>query len=133
MTQILFETACDRVSRIVDPAQFERLRWAREEGPRLTQLVALAHAAFERREEFELAEEGATSEVKRFVLKIHSNRVVAIVLWLEGGQAHLRAEEVTRSAYRLAPGIPCSVGYDGIDAGWMDTALHDVFGRIVAA
>ncbi len=133
MTQVLFETACDRVSRIVDPAQFERLRWAREEGPLLAQLVALAHAAIERRGEFELAEEGATGEVKRFVLKVHSNRVIAIVLWLEGGQAHLRGEDVTRSAYRLAPGQPRSAPYGGIDEAWMDAALEDVFGRIGAS
>ena len=133
MTQVLFETACDRVSRIVDPAQFERLRWAREEGPLLTKLVALAHAAIERRGEFELAEEGATGAVKRFVLKVHSNRVIAIVLWLESGHAHLRGEDVTRSAYRLAPAEPRSVPYGGIDEAWMDAALQDVFERIAAA
>ncbi|MGH6787087.1 MAG: hypothetical protein ACREBO_09675 [Novosphingobium sp.] len=130
MTEAQFETACDRVSRIVDPAQFERLRWAREEGPLLDKLVALAHAAIESRGDFELTEEGATSDIKRFTLKIHSNRVVGIALWLEDGQAHLRAEEVSRSPYRLAPGQPRSVAYAGIDAAWMDAGLEDVFGRI---
>ena len=133
VTQALLESACDRLSQIVDPVQFERLRWAREEGPVLTKLVSLAKAAIESRGDFELAEEGATGAVKRFTLKVHSNRIVAIVLWLEDGQAFLRAEAVERSPYRLASGAPRSAPFAALDAAWMDAALHDVFGRIAAA
>ena len=59
VTQDSFQLECDRLSHIVDGALCERLRWERNEGPMLARLVALAHAAFEGRSEFELIEEGA--------------------------------------------------------------------------
>ena len=88
MPQDSFQQECDRLSQAVDAAQFERLRWAKVEGPMLAKLVSLALGAIETRPEFELTEEGATNDLKRFVLKVHSNRVAAIALWLENGPAN---------------------------------------------
>ena len=124
------ERECDRLSQIVDSPQFERLRWDRNEGPMLAQLVALAHAAFERRSEFELAEEGSTTAAKRFVLKIHGNRIVAISIWLKDGLAHVGAGQIDRSAYRLAGGDPCTAEFEAVDEEWMANALQVLFGRV---
>ena len=82
-----FQLECDRLSQIVDLALSQRLLWERNEGPMLARLVALAHAAFEGRSEFELVEEGATRDLKRFVLKIHGKRVMAVSLRIADGQA----------------------------------------------
>ncbi len=125
-----FQLECDRLSEIVDRALSDRLRWERNEGPMLAHLVALAHSAFETRSEFELVEEGATRDLKRFVLKIHSKRVMAISMQIEGGQAVLQAEPIERSNYRLAEGVPVTAEFATVDEAWMAGALERQFGRI---
>lgn len=130
MPQDDFERECDRLSQIVDGPQFERLRWDRNEGPMLARLVALALAALETRSEFELAEEGSTSAIKRFVLKIHSIRTVAILIQLKDGAVHVGAERIDRSAYRLAGGDPHTADFGAVDELWMANALKDLFSRV---
>lgn len=130
MSQDSFHLECDRVSQAVDGAQYERLRWAKTEGPMLAQMVALAHGAIEERPEFELTEEGASNDIKRFVLKVHGFRVMAIVLWLDRGRAMVNAEAVTRGKYEIASGAPISVDYPALDADWMTSTLRALFARI---
>jgi hypothetical protein len=125
-----FQLECDRLSDIVDHALFERLRWERNEGPMLAHLVALANGAIEGRSEFELAEEGATRDIKRFVLKIHGNRVVAISLYVQEGRAQVVAQSLERSRYRVAEGTPDSAEFDAADGPWMAHALQQQFSRI---
>ena len=124
-----FEQECDRLSRIVDGALFERLRWERKEGPMLARLVALAHAALETRSEFELVEEGATRDTKRFVLKIHGNRVLAISLRIDGGKAIVDAHTLERSSYGLDDGASLFADFDAADEAWMAGALQALFSR----
>ena len=130
MPQDSFEFECDRLSHAVDGALFERLRWERSEGPMLAHLVALAHGALEGRSEFELVEEGATRDTKRFVLKVHGNRVVGVSLRLEQGRAVLDAHALDRSPYGLAAGAPATVDFAAADEPWMATALQGLFGRV---
>ncbi len=130
MSQDSFDIVCDRLSSAVDKGQFERLRWDRNEGPMLARLIALAHAALEQRSEFELAEEGSTSALKRFVLKVHSNRVVAISIRLGEGLVHLQADEIERSKYKLSAGNPLSADFKVIDEQWMADALQELFSRV---
>ncbi len=130
MTQESFELECDRLSHVVDATQFERLRWARTEGPMLARLVTLLHSALDGREDFELAEEGTTGAVKRFILKVHSNRVMAIVIGLDHGRAVVGAEPIERSKYRLSDPSPLSDDFSVIDEQWMASALRNLFGRV---
>ena len=130
MAQNSFELECDRLSKIVDGALFERMRWERTEGPMLAKLVALAHGAVEKRPDFELIEEGATSFVKRFVLKVHSNRVVAITITLDGNQAVVDASEVERSSYKLLEGAPVSADFHAVDEQWMASVLRELISRV---
>ena len=132
VTQDSFQLECDRLSHIVDGALCERLRWERNEGPMLARLVALAHAAFEGRSEFELIEEGATRDIKRFVLKIHGNRVVGISLRIEGGRAVLDAHALDRGRYTLSDGRAASTDFETVDDPWMAGALQDLFSRVQA-
>ncbi len=132
MTQDNFQLECDRLSHIVDGALFDRLCWERNEGPKLARLVALAHGAFEARSEFELAEEGATRDIKRFVLKIHGNRVVAISLRLAGGQAVVEAHALDRSVYGIRAGSAAAADFSAVDAAWMAGALQAQFARVGA-
>jgi hypothetical protein len=125
-----FETECDRLSHSVDGQLFERLRWERNEGPMLTHLVTLAHAAFEARPEFELTEEGASRDIKRFVLKIHGNRVVAISLRVEDGKAVLEAHPIDRSSYQVSGGATASADLSAVDTEWMAGALQELFSRV---
>jgi hypothetical protein len=125
-----FQSECDRLSSIVDGTLFERLRWERTEGPMLAHLVALALSAFEGRSEFELAEEGATRDVKRFVLKIHGKRVLAITLWIESGRALLDVHAIERSSYDLSAGSATSADFEAADGAWMAGALQQQFGRV---
>lgn len=130
MPEDSFHLECDRLSDIVDHALFERLRWERNEGPMLAHLVALAHSALERRSEFELVEEGATRDIKRFVLKIHGNRVVGITLSIEGGRAILDAQALERSKYALSGGAAVTADFEAVDEPWMGGALQEQFRRV---
>ena len=96
----------------------------------LAHLVALAHAAFEGRSEFELVEEGATRDLKRFVLKIHSKRVMAISLRIEDGRAVLQSEPIERSTYVLADAAPVTADFATVDESWMAGALQQQFRRL---
>lgn len=130
MPQDSFELACDRLSGVVDGAQFERLRWARTEGPMLARLVELAQAALEDRDDFELSEEGSGGDVKRFVLKIHGFRIVAVSLGLRGGVVVVDAEAIERARYTVEQGAPVSAEFSVVDEHWMAAALEQVFARI---
>jgi hypothetical protein len=125
-----FDLACDRLSNAVDAALFKRLHWERTDAPILARLVELVQATVADRPEFELGEEGATNVLKRWVLKVHSQRVMAISLWLADGQAHAKAEAIERSRFRLAEGAPISVACDGIDEAWMATTLEALISRV---
>lgn len=135
MSQASFQTAsfqieCDRISQAVDGVQYERMRWAKVEGPMLARLVDLAQGAIAERSEFELTEEGATSDIKRFVLKVHSNRLVGLMLWLDQGHAMIQIEEISRSRYGVTPGEPVSADYPLVDEAWMTASLQALFARI---
>lgn len=125
-----FETECDRLSHAVDKTLFEQLQWARIEGPMLVRLTELARSAIEGRPEFELIEEGATKEVKRFVLKVHHNRLVAITISIADGKASLAAEPIDRSKYSLSKDGPVSTDYQLVDEQWMAGALQELFSRV---
>jgi hypothetical protein len=128
--QARFAQQCDRLSAVVDKTLFERLRWERTEAPVLARLVALAHAALEARDEFELTEEGATSTLKRFVLKVHSTRVAALTLCLADGKAEMAVHAIERSPYRVGPGASLCIPFAGIDEAWMAASLDELFARI---
>lgn len=124
------EQECDRLSNAVDSFQYERIRWDRIEGPLLAKLAELSRAAFESRPDFELTEEGATSDLKRFVLKVHSNRIIAIKMWLAGGRALIDAEEIERSKYKVAQAEPISIEFDGVDEQWMAASMRAILARV---
>jgi hypothetical protein len=128
-----FDLECDRLSHSVDGAQFERLRWERKEGPMLARLVALAHAALDSRTEFELAEEGASRDIKRFVLKIHGKRVLALTLRIESECAVADVHAIDRGSYSVADGDAATTDFGSADEAWMSGALHRLFGRVQAS
>ena len=125
-----FEQACDRLSNTVDGIQFERLRWGRTEGPMLARLVALAQEAVDAREDFDLSEEGSVVATKRFVIKVHGNRIAALSIGLVETEVSVWVDAIGRSPYRVAAGDAVSADYAVIDFAWMAAALAEVFGRI---
>jgi hypothetical protein len=125
-----FETACDRLSSVVDSAQFERVRWARNEGPMLVRLVELALASVHDRPEFELVDEGSKGALRRFVLKVHGFRIVAVGVALEGPNVVVWGEAIERSKYRIVNGQRHSADYRSVDEAWMKAALCSVFGEV---
>ncbi len=130
MTDANFETSCDRLSGIVDEGQFERLRWARNEGPMLARLVELAHGAIADRPDFALVEEGASRDEKRFVLKVHGNRIVALAFALDGMRAVASASEIDRGRYAVTPGPELSTEFAAVDEAWMAATMATLFARI---
>ena len=125
-----FETACDRLSHVVDSVQFERVRWARHEGPMFARLVELAQAAVAERPDFELADEGSSGGAKRFVLKVHGKRIVALNIALEAGQAALWCDAIERSPYRVVNGRRHVADFQAIDAEWMQQALGAIWSEV---
>ncbi|MGB7373087.1 hypothetical protein [Pontixanthobacter sp.] len=128
-----FQKACDTLSSAVDDTQYERFRWTRDEAPRLARMAQLLRAAFDKREDFELAEEGATSTVKRFVIKVHGQRTVAVSMCLKDGQTVMDCSTVERSRFALAEGAPITDDYEHLDECWIEQALQLVIMRIIPA
>ena len=130
VNQDALEQECDRLSNTVDSFLYERIRWDRVEGPMLAKLAKLAKDTFEDRSDFELAEEGATSDIKRFVLKVHANRIMALKMWLENGKALIDVEEIERSQYKVTPGQPILVEFGGVDEQWMAASMQSLLNRV---
>jgi hypothetical protein len=125
-----FQAVCDQLSGVVDALQFERMRWARDEGPKLAHLVALALGALGDRPDLEFSEEGSTTDVKRYALKVHGIRVIGVTLAYQQGQAHLRGVEIARSAYTFAEDRTISADFAQVDEAWMAQALGSVFALV---
>jgi len=125
-----FDTECDRLSRAVDGVQFERVRWARDEAPMLDRLIALAQAAVKERPDIELTDEGSKGAIKRYVLKVHGFRIVAVSLGLEAGKVAVWGEAIERSQYRVVNGQRHSVDFRQLDEAWMRNTLRAVMGEI---
>lgn len=132
MLQTSFERECDRLSAVVDSVQFERLRWARNEGPMLARLADLIQSAVAEREDYELAEEGSGGNIRRYILKIHGTRVCAVAVGLVRGNAVMDAEPIERSRFTLAAADAVAIDYASVDAEWIAVALQRVFSRIEA-
>lgn len=130
MDQDPFRQACDRLSREVDARQFERLRWARDEAPKLARMVELALAAVAERPDFELTEEGSTQKVKRFILKVHGQRIVRIDMTLAGEGVEVSAVEIDRSRWRLSDASKLVSSYAKVDETWMAAVLEELIGRV---
>jgi hypothetical protein len=125
-----FEAACDHLSTAVDSVQFERIRWARTEGPMLEALVGLARDALASRSEFELTEEGTSGACRRFVLKVHSFRIAAINIALEGQTVAVWGEAIDRGRARMPHSQRHTAEYAAVDEEWIKRALGAVFGEI---
>jgi hypothetical protein len=125
-----FDLECDRLSKAVDGAQFERVRWARDEAPMLDRLVELAQAAIKERPDIELTDEGSKGAIKRYVLKVHGFRIVSVSLGLEAGKVAVWGEAIERSQYRVVNGQHYSVDFQELDEAWMRETLRAVMGEI---
>lgn len=125
-----FVQVCDQLSATVDPTLFERMRWARDVGPRLAELVALALAAVEGRTDLELTEEQSTTDIKRYILKVHGKRIVGLTFQIEDGQAHVLPIEIDRSHFVLSARAVLSVDVHDMNAEWMAGALKLAFSWI---
>lgn len=132
LSQDGFQQMCDHVSAVVDATQYERMRWARDVGPRLAEMVAMTLALVEERIDLEFSEEQSTTDVKRLILKVHGVRVIGITLWIEDHQAHMQPIEIERSRYLLSAKGTLSVELDGLNAEWIALALRTAFGLIEA-
>ena len=129
MPQDSFHNECDRISQGVDGVQYERQRWAKTEGPMLAKLVELAHAAIADRDDFELTEEGASTDIKRFVLKVHSFRVVGVVMWL-GERRRNQAQFGGTAAHGIGAGLWWSA-VTMTTVGYGDKAPVTILGRLL--
>ena len=127
-----FESACDRLSAAVDSVQFERIRWARTEGPMLDALAGLLRSALGEREEFELSEEGSGGNRRRYVIKVHTFRIAAVNIVLEGREVTVWGEGIERGRGQVVEPQRQTAAYDAIDEGWMKRALAAVFSEIQA-
>ncbi|MDB5723725.1 MAG: hypothetical protein JWQ16_479, partial [Novosphingobium sp.] len=60
----------------------------------------------------------------------HSNRIMAIVIFLEGHQVVVGAEAIDRSQYTVAEGPVVAADFAEVDEQWMRTALQEQFARV---
>ena len=106
------------------------MRWARDEGPMLERLVELARATVAERPDFELTEEGSSAACKRFVLKVHGFRIVALNLGLEGGTVSVWAEEIERSKYKAINAQRRTAEFQAVDEQWIKDAIRASFSEV---
>lgn len=130
MSDVSFENDCDRLSHVVDAVQFERVRWAKNEGPMLEHLAQLARSTVEERPDLELTDEGSAGAAKRFVLKVHGIRVVAVTVALEGGQVTVWADAIERSKYRVVEGKRHAAPFNQVDTQWMQSAVGAILREV---
>ena len=93
-------------------------------------MVELIQAVIADRPEFELNEEGATNELKRYVLKVHGHRIMAISMWLAAGEVQATAEQIERSRFQVADSAPVTTASDALDEAWMTATLEELIGRV---
>ena len=130
MAEDPFLVECDRLSQLVNPVQYEQLRWSREDGPMLARLISLTFETLEDRPEIELAEEGATKDVKRYILKVHSNRIAAVLIYLQAGLAVFKIEPIDRSKYLISDASPVMITFEDANEQWVADTLQELFSRI---
>ena len=125
-----FQAACDALSGKVDPEQFERFRWTRDEAPRLARLVELVRGSVEGRTDVEINEEGGTPEAKRFVIKVHGKRIAGLAVALDRGQAVISIGPIERSPFPVEKGEPVHAPYSEVDEDWIGQSMSSLLGRI---
>ncbi|ABC62556.1 hypothetical protein [Erythrobacter litoralis] len=125
-----FRDALDRLSRKVDADNFERMRWGRDEAPKLVRLVQLVKGAVDDRSDIDINEEGGEGNTKRFVVKVHGQRVAALAIALDKGRAIASIGTIERSDFTVAKGDPVHTRYENVDEAWIATALASLMERI---
>ena len=122
--------ALDRLSRKINAENYERMRWARDEAPKLVRLVELVKGAVADRTDVEINEEGGEGNTKRFVVKVHGQRVAGLGVALDKGRAIAAIGPIERSAYTVAQGEPIHALYEDVDEAWMGQTIARLVERI---
>lgn len=130
MSHDQFRAACDALSDKVDPEQFERFRWTRDEAPKLVRLVELVRGSVEDRTDIEINEEGGDQTTKRFVIKVHGQRIAGLGVALSKGHAVVSVGPIERSAFTVAEGKPIHTKYANVDEAWIGEALGQLMALI---
>nr|WP_137676191.1 hypothetical protein [Parerythrobacter lutipelagi] len=125
------QDALDRLSHKVDAGNFERMRWGRDEMPKLLRLVELVKGAVEDRSDIEINEEGGEGNSKRFVIKVHGQRIAGLGMALDKGRAVAAIGSIERSSFAVEQGDPIHTLYENVDAEWMAQTLGTLMERIV--
>lgn len=129
-SSIDFHDALDRLSLKVDEASYERMRWGRDEAPKLVRLVELVKGAVEDRSDIDINEEGGEGNLKRFVIKVHGQRIVGLGVALDKGRAVASVAAIERSPYIVAKAEPVHTAYENVDEAWMAATLAELMSRI---
>lgn len=127
-----FQKACDALSHKVDADHFERFRWSRDEAPRLARLVELVKTSVGERTDVEINEEGGVHDTKRFVIKVHGQRIAGLGVALDKGRAVVSVGPVERSRFTVAEGPPLHTPMENVDEGWIGETLGTLMARIRA-
>lgn len=122
--------ALDHLSRKVDEENFERMRWARDEAPKLVRIVELVKGAVADRADVEINEEGGEGNTKRFVVKVHGMRVAQLAVALDRGRVVASIGPTERSAFTVAKGEPLHTRYEKLDEVWIARAIAKLSERI---
>lgn len=122
--------ALDLLSRKVDAENFERMRWARDEAPKLVRIVELVKGAVADRADVEINEEGGEGATKRFVVKVHGMRVAQLAVALDRGRVVAAIGPAERSAFTVASGEPLHTRYEKLDEVWIARAIAKLSERI---
>lgn len=129
-TEDTLRNALDLLSRKVDADNYERMRWARDEAPKLVRIVELVKGAVADRADVEINEEGGEGNTKRFVIKVHGMRVAQLAVALDRGRVVAAIGPTERSAFTVASGEPLHTRYEKLDEAWMASAIAKLSERI---
>ncbi|HYH70401.1 MAG TPA: hypothetical protein VEX16_03760 [Methyloceanibacter sp.] len=134
MADSTFDLECDRLSRLADPEQFEKLEWARTSGASLLEAERLALQAFEHRKDLILASQPTDDRRKRFALSTQGSTPRDIAtLWMkvEGQMLALWLEPRPGSGFRISGGgKPFTLSTKDIDENWIISALQQLISLI---
>ena len=82
------------------------------------------------RADVEINEEGGEGATKRFVIKVHGQRIAGIAVALDKGRAIAAVGPIERSEFTVAQGDPLHTRYENVDEVWMAKTLGTLMERI---
>jgi hypothetical protein len=132
MSTDAFKNACDRLARDLDPNEFEKRRWEKDEGAKLNRVADLIKEVFSAREDLQVQSTTSTVDARGLLLTLGSTKVAQLTAKLTQGGITVWAVEVEDGVGSVPPttNIPGLIPLNNITPEAVADAVADALNRI---